>query len=91
MRGTQLAWNEGIQSTRREEIIDHAVVGTPNGPEYWELVRTRYANGSGIVGYAIKRYGGSVPWSLFERLVYADSRTAYARWYESIGDIKESR
>jgi hypothetical protein len=91
VRGTQLARRDGLTSpsVRREDVLDHAVIGTPNGPEYWELVEI--LRGRGLTGWAIKRYGGLVPWSLFERRLFRDRRTAEVSWMEATGGREASR
>ena len=66
-----------------EEVLDHAVLGTPEGTESREFVEVR--DGETVLGWWIKRYGGAVPWSLFERRGYRDRRTAFKRWYEGVG------
>ena len=79
-----------IAPPRREEVLDHAVVGTPNGPEYWELVWDAGRWGGRPGGYAIKRYGGVVPWSLIEWFHFRDRRTATHCWLEATGGREAS-
>lgn len=69
--------------SRREKVLDHAVVGTPNGPEYREFVEVY--DGQALGGWAIKHYGGRVPWSLVERRTFRDRRSAIEGWLEAMG------